>query len=132
MRRIYWIVLGTVVLAAGILMGGAALAAPGPRGAAADRYSGCCGGVNDGWLLGALQSVDREELQRAFGDLEKKEDAQVLMNSQEAVTIRKIVETGKIPEMSLEDFRKLEQSPRTIKLLRALFGLVRVDRYLTT
>ncbi len=133
MRRTFWIILSTVVLAVGGLLAGTAVAAPAPpRPAVNAEYAGCCGTSEDGWLLDALQSVDREEFLRAFADLEKKEDARTLLGSQEAVTIRKIVETGKLPEMSLEDLRKLDQSPRTIKLLRALFGLVRVDRYLAT
>lgn len=96
------------------------------------RGGGCCGGPRDGWLLSALENADLDQLRAAFDRLDADADAKALLATPEAVTIRRIVETGKLPELSLEDWRKLERSAHTAKLIRALRAVLRVQRILTT
>lgn len=93
---------------------------------------GCCGGAAEGWLIEALAGVDQDELKAALGKLDNDPEAKSLLASKEGVTLRKIIETGRLPDLSLEEYRKLEQSPRTLRLLRALYGLVRVQGILKT
>lgn len=106
--------------------------APAPKAADQASGRGCCGGPQDGWLVTALANADLDQLKAAFARLDTDADAKALLATPEAVTIRKIVETGKLPEVSLEDWRKLEQSRETSKLLRALSGALRLRRILTT
>lgn len=135
MKRIRFVFLLTVALvgAMSVFSLTASAEAPPPGKPARDEAvaAGCCGRA-DGWLFRALEAVDRADLLQAFTDLEKHEGAKALLDTPEATTIRKIVATGKLPEVSLEEWRKLERSPRTRRLLRALFGELRIERLLTS
>ena len=110
-------------------------AAEAPQSAEDDgSYGGCCGAAEpeDGWLIEALANADLAKVKAAFARLDSDPDAKALLATPEAATIRRIVETGNLPEISLEDWRKLEQSDNTARLIRALDGLLSVQRILTT
>jgi hypothetical protein len=106
----------------GMMMGG------GMMGDAAEA----CGASAEGWFIAALRDTDPAKLKAALGKLDADPEAKDLLATGEAGTIRKIIETGKLPDLSLKGFHDLSVSPNTVRLMRAIYGLLAVQRTLTT
>lgn len=124
----WWLVLAGLLL---VMAAGAASALAEDR---TEAYAGgCCGAADDtGWFIDAVADTNPTQLQKAFAKLEADPEAKDLLATPEASLLRKVVETKKLPEIEVEEFRRLVNSPKMFKLLRAVFGLINVQRTLTT